>query len=266
MPACDDMARRHMLQAVTAMMASIKGDSAPDWLTRDLCRVLPQLPTLAGEESRPAAIELAAQFVHRAGPTSPDVLQACAALIDVSLKDPRTACRVSAIRLATAPGIDMQDRVAPLLIANRETAAEVRVMALLALGAQEDVLATDDLLSFLHDSDERVRAVAEQTLKSRGLVSAQIHLARQMTDPKAQVRARVPALVLDFPDLDTRLWLERLSRDGSPSVRAAVLRAVGETKEWRLADRMREMAQGDPSPTVRQIARYYLQEQLGESR
>jgi HEAT repeat protein len=123
-------------------------------------------------------------------------------------------------------------------------------------------LPTDDVLPFLHDTDAEVRAVAEQALRSRGLQAGHLQLARQMTDPQPHVRARVPGLIQDFPDLDTRLWLERLSRDSSPAVRAAVVRAAGEDNQWQLAERMREMARGDPSATVRQIARYYLERQV----
>ena len=263
----DDAGRREGFNALRALLSLSKRENPSDWLTRDLCRVVGCMPDLDGEQSRPVALALAAQFMHQARPTAPSVLAHCGDLVNSGLKDRRPECRAHAIRLASAPGVELLERVAPLLEGStRDPAPEVRVTALLALGSHEELLPTDDLLPYLHDSDGDVRTVCEQALKSRGLLGGHLQLARQMTDPQPQVRSRVPALVLDFPDLDTRLWLERLSRDGSPAVRAAVLRAAGETKEWRLADRMREMATADPSPTVRQIARYYLQEQLADPR
>src|SRR5262249_17989245 len=115
-----------------------------------------------------------------------------------------------------------------------------------------------ELLPLLHDPAIDVRILCEKTLRSRGLTAQQIDLARLMTDAEATVRARVPAKVLECPDLDTHVWMDRLSRDPSPAVRAAVVRTVGEVADERLRDRMREMAGNDPSPTVRELAGYYM--------
>jgi hypothetical protein len=261
----DDAGRRECLNALRALLYTCKSETAPEWMTRTLCHTISSLPEHDGELSRPAALALATQYVQQAHPSAPAVLSICKTLVERGLKDSRVECRVHAVRLASSPGVDLLDRVVDLLNSpRRDPAAEVRVSAILALGNHEELLPTDELLPFLHDADGDVRAIAEQALKSRGLLAGHVHLARQMTDPHPRVRARVPAQVFDYPDLDTRLWLERLSRDGSPAVRAAVLRVAGETHEWRLADRMREMAAADPSPTVRQIAHYYLQRQLAD--
>jgi hypothetical protein len=41
-------------------------------------------------------------------------------------------------------------------------------------------------------------------------------------------------------------------------VRAAAVRAAGEEQQVDFSDRLTQMAQNDPSPTVRQLAQYYL--------
>jgi hypothetical protein len=54
-------------------------------------------------------------------------------------------------------------------------------------------------------------------------------------------------------------WLRRLTLDPSPAVRAAALRLAGEpSTEVDLTDRMEQMTANDPSPTVRQLAQFYL--------
>src|SRR5205807_2290532 len=47
-------------------------------------------------------------------------------------------------------------------------------------------------------------------------------------------------------------------RDPSAAVRAATARAAADQKQVDLSDRIDQMAQTDPSPTVQQVARYYL--------
>jgi hypothetical protein len=59
-------------------------------------------------------------------------------------------------------------------------------------------------------------------------------------------------------DLPLGIWLRRLSLDPAPAVRAAAVRAAHFQTQADLRDRMAEMAREDPSPTVRQLAGYYL--------
>jgi hypothetical protein len=65
-------------------------------------------------------------------------------------------------------------------------------------------------------------------------------------------------------EIDPVLWLERLSRDTSPAVRAAVIRTAGERMEVRFSARLAEMAQQDTSTTVRQLAEYYQREMFAQ--
>jgi hypothetical protein len=53
------------------------------------------------------------------------------------------------------------------------------------------------------------------------------------------------------------MWLHRLSHDPSPSVRLAAARVMSQQDVVDLRDRLDQMANGDPSPTVSQMARLY---------
>lgn len=188
-------------------------------------------------------------------PPGDALLHACRTLAIKGLANPRAVCRRAAVRLVATPHVGLCDRATPLL---KDVDAEVRVLALLAVGTREDLVPTDDLLPLLHDSNPEVRAICEQAMRSRGLSRAELQLARAMVASEPSVRASVPSCMADFPELDTAMWLERLSRDSSPAVRAAVARAAADTADSPLQDRLREMAAKDPSPTVRQIAEFYV--------
>jgi hypothetical protein len=208
-------------------------------------------------ECRPALLGLAAAYAQFPG--TEEGWPACRALVAAGLSDARPACRAQAVRLAAVPALGMADQLVPLLSAIRpDPAPEVRTLVLLALGSREDVLATDDLLPFLHDADKEVRAVCEQALRTRGLSNAYLQLACMVTDPEPVVRAGVPGRVVEMPDLDTALWLARLSRDPSPAVRAAAVRAAGECQEPVGQAWVKALAENDPSPTVKQLAQFYL--------
>lgn len=175
------------------------------------------------------------------------------------LRSPAPATRVLAVRLASHPPLNAQDQVSALLKGpTLDPAPEVRAMAILSLGTAERALPTDDLLPFLHDADAEVRLLAEQALRTRGLGPLHLQLGKQMLHPDVSRRAQVPSQVLDMPELDANLWLQRLSQDPAPAVRAAMARAVAETGEPALRPWLEKLAESDPSPTVQQLARYYL--------
>jgi HEAT repeat protein len=178
-----------------------------------------------------------------------DLVQAC-------LHDGEPANEVRAIRLAQHPEIQLLDHVVPLL---KDPAPEVRRAALLAVGDAPAVLATDDLLQWLHDPDAEVRRLCEGALRlARRLPEKHIRLGRLLTDQRPEVRIEVLACLRRDPDLEPGVWLRRLSHDPDAAVRAAAVRGMAEWELATLADRLGQMAQIDPSPTVRQLARYYL--------
>jgi hypothetical protein len=193
--------------------------------------------------------------------------QWCRQLAEVALSDDREEIRCQAVRLAALPQLELKEKLARrLLIEPGEPAASVRALLLIAVGDRdcEELAPTESLARWLHDESHEVRKVCEQVLRTRGLTPQQIQLARMWTDPDPLVRIRVPQMVYQEREIDPVLWLERLSRDTSPAVRAAVIRAAGERMEVRFSARLAEMAQQDTSTTVRQLAEYYQREMFAQ--
>ena len=113
----------------------------------------------------------------------------------------------------------------------------------------------------LHDPDPEVRTLCEEALRSRGLQEEHVKLGRLMTDSRPAVRLQVLARLYRVHDLEPSIWLRHLSHDPAPAVRAAAVRAAAEQKGTGLADRLEQMAQNDPCPSVRQLAQYYFASQ-----
>ena len=115
----------------------------------------------------------------------------------------------------------------------------------------------DHMLGVAHRHVElRVRVPPGKTGDER----RQHVIAHRKAGIKLKVDCTAPGRVLDMPDLDASVWLARLSRDPSPAVRAATIRAAGEGHDAQTPPWLTNMAESDPSPTVKQLARYYLRE------
>jgi hypothetical protein len=186
----------------------------------------------------------------------PDVRGAERELVQACLHDGEPHNQIRAVRLAQCAEINLLDQVVPLL---RDPAPEVRRAALLAVGDAPAIVATDDLLQWLHDPDAEVRRLCEEALRlARHLPENHLRLGRLLTDPRPEVRLDVLECLRRDSDLEPGIWLRRLSHDPAAAVRAAAVREVARQDLASLADRLEQMAQNDPSPTVRQLARYYL--------
>jgi HEAT repeat protein len=185
----------------------------------------------------------------------------CRTVISAGLAMPGCEERLVAVRLAMHPSVKMRADLVPLLNAPE---AEIRRAALFAVGSATDdevVIGDEDLFHWLHDADTGVRAVCRDTLASRGRTETEISLARRLSHPDAAERLKL-LLDLRYDDevSDPEPWLERLSRDAEPGVRAGAARVAVEvaadrqlpTPVWvgRLAD-------SDSSSTVRRVASYY---------
>jgi HEAT repeat protein len=151
--------------------------------------------------------------------------------------------------------MEVLDQVVPLL---QDASALVRRAALLAVGPSDALIGTDDLLQWLHDPDEEVRELCEKALRGRGLQDGHLRLGRLMTDRRPAIRLQVLESLAGIDDLEPGVWLRRLSHDPAPAVRAAAIRTASEQKNADLNDRLEQMAQDDPCPTVRQLAHFYL--------
>jgi hypothetical protein len=200
----------------------------------------------------PGALDLAAALLDKT--EQAEIVEPCRTLIETCLHDQDKDNRLAAIRLAMRPEANVLDRVVALL---QDPYPEVRRAALLAVGSADALIRTDDLLQWLHDPDEQVRVLCEKALRSRGLLDSHLRIGKLLTDGRPGVRLQVLELLAGANDLEPAVWIRRLSHDPAPAVRAAAIRAAGEQQHAELNDRLQQMAQNDPCPTVRQLAHYY---------
>ena len=186
---------------------------------------------------------------------SVELLQAIRLLVRAGLGDKQIENRIRALHFARDPEADL---AVELVQALSDPAPEVRRSAMLIAGLMESAIPTDDLVHWLHDSDQEVRRVCEKALRARGLQDESLLLGRVITDAQASNRLQIFSLIKRSADIEPGVWLRRLSHDSSPAVRAAAIRAAAEQTQVNLADRIQQMAQNDPCPTVRQLAEFYL--------
>jgi hypothetical protein len=204
---------------------------------------------------RGKALALTAVLLERIGPGP--WLDRCRELVQKGLHDPAADTRLRAVHLTLyAPfqkDAPLLKQVVPLL---RDSDPAVRRAALLVVGPSPAVVSDEDLMPLLHDADADVCRLCETALRGRGLQDEQVILARLASDSRAS--ARLEALYhLGRAEVDPGLWLRRLSEDAAPAVRAAAVRAAVQAG-INLGSRLRQMAEADPSPTVRQLAAHYL--------
>jgi HEAT repeat protein len=240
------------LRAAAAGIEPLK-ETAPSQLAVALLALIRQATRDADESVHAAALTLA-----DASPIglSAEYSQACVELARIGLKEGNSENRALAVRVAARPASGLNVAVVAAL---RDPSADVRREALLAVGPWDDAIATEDLLQWLHDPEAPVRRACEQMLRvHRHLAESHIEMGRALTDARPAVRLHVLDFLNGNSDVDPSVWLRRLSHDPSPAVRAATIRAATELSLADLADRLDQMAQDDPSPTVRQLARYYL--------
>jgi hypothetical protein len=253
-------------QQVLKLLSDWSGPERRDSLvgasvSRDVARILVDAARVPNEEVHAAALQLAWRLAAQADDA--DLLLPCRELILASLPDVALDNRVAAVKLASLPGVDLLAQLAPLL---DDAAPEVRRLVMLAIGCaersqSEKAILTDHLMRWLQDSDEEVRRLCEETLKGRGLSPQHLQLARLITDPRPSVRLQVLRKLRPSSELDTSIWLRHLSHDSESAVRIASMSAAADYHLGDLSDRLDQMAQADPSPTVRQLARYYLRVQ-----
>jgi hypothetical protein len=149
--------------------------------------------------------------------------------------------------------------IEPVMALLGDPDVEVRRAAMLAArAAPEAVIKTETLLRWLHDPDEDVRRLCEAVLRGRNLSEEHLKLGRLLTDARPAVRLQVLNYLHSDSDLEPGVWLRLLSIDPEPAVRVAAVRAAVSDGRVDLGDRLEQMVQTDPSPTVCQLARYYL--------
>jgi hypothetical protein len=227
--------------------------SMPQTLAIGLTALVRQAGRDADAEVRGCGLELA-EKAEQGVPA--ELRQACLEAAHLGLKDSTPANRARAVRVAAQPAHALRNEV---VLALRDPEAEVRREAVRAVGPWDDTVATEDLLVWLHDPDAGVRHACEQVLREdRKLTEEHVEMGRLVTDARPAMRVRVVNQLHDGGELDLNVWLRRLSHDPSAAVRAATVRAAIEQHCADLVDRIEQIAGEDPSPTVRQLARFYI--------
>jgi hypothetical protein len=210
------------------------------------------------DELRPAALQLAAELIDASQPGQwVDVGRDMA---ERGLKDALPGTRAASLRLMARKAMGKDKELLALAVPMLQDAdASVRKAALVTLAPETDLVRDDALLALLHDDSEEVQYWCEMVLRKRGRTDNDIQRARQVTDKNPATRLRVVLGLHHGQDINVGAWLQQLSHDPSPMVRAAAVRAAGDHAQVDFTDRLREMAESDPSETVRQNARYFLQ-------
>jgi hypothetical protein len=225
---------------------------------RDTAETLLRLGGRSGEIGvRVRTLALAEVILARAAPAKGDLYRDLA-VEGLTAKDAEVRAR--AIRLTMHDPLHadkaLVDRVLPFL---KDTAPEVRRAAVLAVGLAEESITVQEMLPLLQDPDAEVRRLCEAALSGRGLPDSHINLARKITDRRPGTRLEVVNLLQEADDLDPTVWLQHLSEDPSPAVRAAAIRFAAEDAAGAdFRERVLQMSRDDPSPTVRQLASHYL--------
>jgi HEAT repeat protein len=153
-----------------------------------------------------------------------------------------------------------------VLASLRDPIPQIRRAAVLAIGVAEEAISKEDMLPLLQDPDAEVRRLCEKALRGRGLDDTYIKLAKLISDQRPGSRLQVVHYLHDAEDSisGSGVWLQHLSQDPSPAVRAAAIRFAGEDPAGSdFRERMLQMSRDDPSPTVRQLALHYLKTSPG---
>ncbi len=187
-----------------------------------------------------------------------DTLPRCREIVRQALQHRSADVRVQAIQLTMRPELNQKMEVVACLQAPE---ADVRRAAMLAVGPASSgsaVIGDEDLFPWLNDADLQVQMLCEAALSTRGLEPEQITAARKLSSPDASERLK---LLIDLRSnreaiRDPGPWLERLSRDTDPAVRAGAARVAYECK-LSFASWLDRLAKDDPDGTVRQIVQFH---------
>ncbi len=221
--------------------------------------VLEAFPS-ANEAGKRAILTLVPVVLKRTGSAHAD---RCRVVVAEGLKLPDLESRLTAVRLAIHPEIGLRTEVVPFLSAKEP---ELRGASLFAVAANADgdqVLGDEELFRWLHDPDAGVRKVCYDALVGRERSEVDIALGRRLThtDPNERLKLLLD-LRYDNDVADPEPWLERLSRDPEPAVRAGAARVMAEVAALRKIPCpawIARVTDGDVHPTVRFVAMYYRQ-------
>jgi hypothetical protein len=189
-------------------------------------------------------------------PRTPGAVEKAHGMIATAAKSESVDVRIQAIATALRPEVDAVPTIVPLLA---DPVADVRRAAIVAVGSVREgraAVADDELLKCLHDTDAEVRHLCEMSLRGRGRSPRDIRLGKRYTAPDPAERQKLLLDLAEEDELDVSVWLDRLTADADPAVRAGVAR-LAYTRNVDLGSRLDQLSQTDPDPTVRRVAKYY---------
>lgn len=209
-------------------------------------------------DSREAAYDTLLEVIKSGESLQREIALAVQTAIRKGIQDKSSQVRSTSVRLAVCASVLMHDELVPMLAQNSvEVSPEIRQLVILALGEHEALLPTEELCRFLNDESQEVVNTTMRALKVRGLSEGQIRIAQKMKSRDVTVRAEVPDFVLKTKGIDSYLWLERLSKDPEPAVRAAVARVLSEQEDQQMTKLLKSLTL-DQDPTVQEISLYYF--------
>jgi HEAT repeat protein len=245
--------------AASAMDSLVSSWPASDPRRNTFARQFVEIEPRFSTPGRTAALELLPTVLVGC---DPDLASQVKGVVAHTVQSESVDVRIRSIAAALRPEIDCLEAIVPLV---DDASPEVRRAAVVALAPVPDgkkpAVTDETLLRCLHDSDAEVRQFAEMGLKSRGRTPREIRLGRRYAAPNSAERQKLLIDLADEDDLDTTVWLERLTNDSDPSVRAGAARLASE-RNADLADRLAQMSRSDPDSTVRRIVEYYRQRML----
>ncbi|WP_193789067.1 HEAT repeat domain-containing protein, partial [Zavarzinella formosa] len=199
------------------------GDAARTQLTAGFFETEPRFST----PGRAAGLDLLPALT--AGKTD-GVIEKAKGMINTAIRSESVDVRILAIAACMRPTLDAVELALPLM---NDSSADVRRAAILALGPARDrepIITDDELLNWLHDRDGEVRRLCEMSLRSRGRSQRDIHLGRLYTSPEPSVRQKLLIELAEEEELDVTVWLERLTNDNDPAVRAGAVRVAADRR------------------------------------
>jgi hypothetical protein len=219
--------------------------------------ILDAFPT-ATDPGKRAILNLVPTLLKRTGNTH---ARRCRAVVAEALKVEDFDTQLAAARLAIHPEIKLRAELKPLLTSPEPQMRGAALFAVALGGDGEPAMSDEELFRWLHDPDAGVRKICRDALVSRDRTDLEISLGRRLTHPDAAERLKL-LLDLRYDDdvPDPEPWLERLSHDPEPAVRAASARVAVEVANARSLPCpawVARVADADPHPTVRFIAAYY---------
>jgi hypothetical protein len=249
---------RHDEPGVCAAAKDALGSIAGTWPADD-----PRRPEFAAQffdaeprfstPGRAAALDLLPGLLT---PRTAEAVEKARGMIATAARSESVEVRIQAIATALRPEVDAVPAIVPLLA---DPVADVRRAAIVAVGPVREgraAVADDELLRCLHDADGEVRYLCEMSLRARGRSPRDIRLGRRYTAPDPAERQKLLLDLAEEDELDVSVWLDRLTADADPAVRAGVAR-LAYTRNVDLGSRLDQLSRTDPDPTVRRVASYY---------